>query len=145
VQKWSLYSHLLINSSFIIYLLVVIIKTLLFSFILPPILSLALLTITPESNVVSDQLENHRALFVVLFVNCVNVCYGLLESTVGYVQSCVAVLIDLIQEYWHIQMKRQPNGVGLRQIWMSNCLSLTIVHLSLLSASLKILLFWKLA
>jgi len=62
-------------------------------------LSLALLTITPESNVVSDQLENHRALFVVLFVNCVNVCYGLLESAVGYVQSCVAVLVDLIQEY----------------------------------------------
>ena len=58
----------------------------------------------PEGDVVSDQLEDHCAFFVVLLVDCVDIGDSFLEGSVCYVQGGFAVSADLPEEDGHVQV-----------------------------------------
>ena len=45
----------------------------------------SLIISAPQSDIVSDQLKNHRALLVILLVNCVNIGNGLFKSPICYI------------------------------------------------------------
>ena len=69
------------------------------------IISISLIVSAPQSDVVSDELEDHRALFVIFLIHGVDVSDGFLKGAVGDIEGRITIFVDLPQEHRHVEMQ----------------------------------------
>jgi hypothetical protein len=61
-------------------------------------ISISLIVSAPQSDVVPDELQDHRALFVIFLIHGVDVSDGFLKGAVGDIEGRITVFVDLPQE-----------------------------------------------